>query len=109
MKIALARLYAKTGNKRKAEELMKSVTGVADLTSGSDLYAASLRDDINVSQTERDARQTLNNIGEEFDAGEFDRLGPSAFSAMNLVALAWGRIGWARTLGGQASLHAQWF
>ena len=80
---------------------MKSVTGVASLTSGPDLYAASLRDDINPSQTERDARKTLNNIGEEFDAGEFDRLGPSAFSAMNLVALAWARIGWARFLQGE--------
>ena len=98
VKIALARLYAKNGNTKKAEDLMKSVTGVASLTSGPDLYAASLRDDINPSQTERDARQTLDNIGEEFDAGEFDRLGPSAFSAMNLVALARARIGWARFL-----------
>jgi tetratricopeptide (TPR) repeat protein/transglutaminase-like putative cysteine protease len=101
VKIALARLYAKNGNTKKAEDLMKSVTGVASLTSGPDLYAASLRDDINPSQTERDARKTLNNIGEEFDAGEFDRLGPSAFSAMNLVALAWARIGWARFLQGE--------
>ena len=101
VKIALARLYAKNGNTKKAEDLMKSVTGVASLTSGPDLYAASLRDDINPSQTERDARQTLDNIGEEFDAGEFDRLGPSAFSAMNLVALAWARIGWARFLQGE--------
>ncbi len=101
VKIALARLYAKNGDTQKAGALMQSVTGVATLTSGPDLYAASLRDDINPRQTERDARQTLDNIGEQFDSGEFDRLGPSAFSAMNLVGLAWARLGWAKFLQGE--------
>jgi tetratricopeptide (TPR) repeat protein len=108
VKIALSRLYAKKGNTAKAEALMKSVTGTASLTSGTDLYAASLRDDIDPRQTERDARQTLNNIGDQFDSGEFDRLGPSAFSAMNLVALAWARLGWAKFLQGE-TLEAMQF
>jgi Flp pilus assembly protein TadD len=113
VKIALARLYAKNGNTQKAEELMKSVTGAATLTSGPDLYAASLRDDINLTQTEHDARQTLDNIGEQFDSGEFDRIGPSAFSAMNLVALAWARIGWVKflqgeTMEGMQYLNSSW-
>jgi Flp pilus assembly protein TadD/transglutaminase-like putative cysteine protease len=108
VKIALARLYSKNGNTAKAEALMKSVTGTASLTSGLDLYSASLRDDIDARQTERDARKTLDNIGEQFDAGEFDRLGPSAFSAMNLVALAWARLGWAKFLDGE-TLEAMQF
>jgi hypothetical protein len=92
---------------------MKSVTGAATLTSGPDLYAASLRDDISLSQTEHDARQTLDNIGEQFDSGEFDRIGPSAFFAMNLVALAWARIGWVKflqgeTMEGMQYLNSSW-
>ena len=108
VKIALARLYAKNGNTAKAEALMKSVTGVSDMTSGPDLYSASLRDNIDASQTEREARQTLDSIGEQFDDGEFDRLGSSAFSAMNLVALAWARLGWAKFLQGE-TLEAMQF
>ncbi len=113
VKLALARLYAKNGNTLKAEALMKSVTGAATLTSGSDLYAAALRDDVNPRQTERDARQTLDNVGDQFDSGEFDRLGPSALSAMNLVALAWARLGWAKflqneTLEAMQYLNASW-
>src|SRR5262249_40991902 len=32
---------------------------------------------------------------------EYDRVGPSVFSAMNLVALAWSRIGWAKSQQGE--------
>jgi len=101
IKIALARIYANAGNKNKSQELMKSVLGVTAVAPGPDLYASALRDDIDPNQTVRDARQTLDNIGEQFDSGEYDRLGPSAFSAMNLVALAWSRMGWAKFLQGE--------
>ena len=101
VKIALARIYANAGNKDKSQELMKSVLGVSAAATGPDLYASALRDDIDPNQTVRDARQTLDDIGEQFDSGEYDRLGPSAFSAMNLVALAWSRMGWAKFLQGE--------
>ncbi len=113
VKLALARLYAKNGNTQKSEALMKSVTGASSLNSGPDLYAAALRDDTNSNQSEHDARQTLDNIGDQFDSGEFDRVGPSALSAMNLVALAWARLGWAKFLQGETLeamqfLNASW-
>ncbi len=101
VKMALAQVYGRTGNKEKSDALMKSVVGVALPASGSDLFAAVLRDDINPNQTLREARHTLDDIGDQFDSGEFDHLGPSAFSAMNLVALAWARIGWAKFLQGE--------
>ena len=66
-----------------------------------DVFAGALRDDLNPDQTIREARQTLDQIGDQFDSGEYDRLTPSAFSAMSLVALSWSRIGWARFLQGE--------
>ncbi len=97
VKLALARLYARGGNAAKGEALLKSVTGSSSV-SGTDLYASALRDDINPNQTWRDARKTLDDIGDQFDSGEFDHPGPSAFHAMDLVSLAWARIGWAKYL-----------
>jgi len=101
VKMALAQVYARTGNAEKSAALMKSVTGVAS-SAGADIYAAALGDTIDPNQAMHDARQTLDQIGDQFDSGEYDRLGPSVFSAMNLVALAWARIGWARFLQGDA-------
>jgi tetratricopeptide (TPR) repeat protein len=101
VKMALAQVYARTGNKEKSEALMKALTGVAASASGADLYAAALRADVDPNQCLHDARQTLDDIGDQFDSGEYDRLGPSAFSAMNLVALAWARVGWAKLLQGE--------
>src|SRR5262249_3911630 len=60
------------------------------------------------TQTENEARQVLYDIGEQFDSGEYDRLGPSAFASMRLVALAWARIGWAKSLRGE-NLEAMQF
>jgi hypothetical protein len=79
---------------------MKSVTGVT-ASSGADIYASALRDDMDPNQTLRDARKTLDDIGDQFDSGEYDHPGPSAFHAMDLVALAWARIGWAKYLQGE--------
>jgi len=99
--MALAQVYSRTGNAEKAAALMKGVTGVSVTSAGGDIYASALKDDVDPNQTTREARHTLAEIGDQFDSGEYDRLGPSAFSAMNLVALAWARIGWAGFLRGE--------
>jgi tetratricopeptide (TPR) repeat protein len=99
VKVALARLYAKAGETTKSEALLKSVTG-ASSGAGADIYASALRDDIDPNQTWQEARKTLDDIGDQFDSGEFDHPGPSAFHAMDLVALAWARTGWAKFLQG---------
>ncbi len=113
VKVALAQVYQRTGDKEKAQTLMKDITGTASLKPGADIYAQALRDDMDLNQSLRDARQALDQIGDQFDSGEYERLGPSAFSAMNLVALAWARIGWANflqgeTLEGMQYLNASW-
>lgn len=113
VKVALARVYARSGNAAKAEALMKSVTGVAAPASGADIYAAALGDDLDPNQTVREARKTLDDVGDQFDSGEFDRSAPSAFRAMDLVALAWARIGWAKfqqgeTLEAMQFLNSAW-
>jgi len=99
VKIALARLYAKAGETTKSEALVKSVTGSSSGT-GADVYASVLRDDIDPNQAWQEARKTLDDIGDQFDSGEFDHPGPSAYHAMDLVALAWARTGWAKFLQG---------
>jgi hypothetical protein len=108
VKVALAKIYAGSGKQEKADALMKSVTGTASMTAGSDVYASALRDDLDPKATVRDARQTLSDIGDQFDSGEYDRLGASPFSAMNLVALTWARLGWAKFLQGE-TLEAMQF
>jgi tetratricopeptide (TPR) repeat protein len=95
-KIALAQVYGRLGEKTQAQELMKGLTGSASADSGQDIYASALRNNIDPTQTENDAQQVLYDIGGQFDSGELDRLGPSAFSSMRLVALAWARMGWAK-------------
>jgi len=101
VKIALARVYAHSGNSAKAESLMKSVTGASGSAPGADIYSSALRDDIDPNQTLRDARKTLDDLGDQFDSHEFESLGPSAFRAMDLIALAWSRIGWAKYKQGE--------
>jgi transglutaminase-like putative cysteine protease/tetratricopeptide (TPR) repeat protein len=100
-KMALAQVYARLGEKSQAQELMKGLTGSAGGDSGQDIYAAALKSDIDPTQTENDAQQVLYDIGGQFDSGEMDRLGPSAFSSMRLVALSWSRIGWAKFQRGE--------
>jgi tetratricopeptide (TPR) repeat protein/transglutaminase-like putative cysteine protease len=98
-KLALAQVYSRLGEKSQAQELMKGLTGSAD--SGQDIFASALKNDIDPTQAENDAQQVLYDIGGQFDSGELDRLGPSAFSSMRLVALAWSRIGWAKFQRGE--------
>jgi tetratricopeptide (TPR) repeat protein len=100
-KMALAQVYGRLGENAKAQELMKGLTGSAGGDSGHDIFASALKNDIDPTQTENDAQQVLYDIGGQFDSGELDRLGPSAFSSMRLVALAWARIGWAKFQRGE--------
>jgi Flp pilus assembly protein TadD len=100
-KMALAQVYGRLGEKAKAQELLKGLTGSAGADSGEDIFAAALKNDIDPTQTENDAQQVLYDIGGQFDSGELDRLGPSAFSSMRLVALAWARMGWAKFQRGE--------
>ncbi len=102
-KMALAQVYGRLGEKTQAQELLKGLTGSAGADSGQDIYASALKmkNDIDPTQTENDAQQVLYDIGGQFDSGELDRLGPSAFSSMRLVALAWARMGWAKFQGGE--------
>jgi len=102
-KMALAQVYERLGEKSQAQELMKGLTGSAGGDSSQDIFAAALKmtNDIDPTQTENDAQQVLYDIGGQFDSGELDRLGPSAFSSMRLVALAWSRMGWAKFQRGE--------
>ncbi|MGA9503040.1 MAG: DUF3857 domain-containing protein [Terriglobales bacterium] len=100
-KMVLAQVYARLGETTKSQELMQELTGSAGADSGQDIYAAALRNNIDPSSTENDAQQVLYDIGGQFDSGELDRLGPSAFSSMRLVALAWARMGWAKYQHGE--------
>jgi len=102
-KMALAQVYGRLGEKTLAQELMKGLTGSAGADSGQDIYASALKmkSDIDPTQTENEAQQVLYDIGGQFDSGELDRLGPSAFSSMRLVALAWARMGWAKFQRGE--------
>jgi tetratricopeptide (TPR) repeat protein len=113
VKVALARVYTHSGDTAKAQALLKSVTGVSSSTAGADIYTSALRDDIDPNQTVREARKTLDDVGDQFDSGEFDRSTSSALRAMDLVALAWARIGWAKfkqgeTLEAMQFLNSAW-
>jgi tetratricopeptide (TPR) repeat protein/transglutaminase-like putative cysteine protease len=100
-KMALAQVYGRLGEKTQAQELLKSLTGSATADSIQDIFAAALKNDIDPTQTENDAQQVLYDIGGQFDSGEYDRLSPSAFSSMRLIALSWSRIGWAKFQRGE--------
>ncbi len=111
--LALAQVYQRTGDTAKAAALMGTLTGASSASAGPDVFASALRDDINPDQTLREAQDTLFQIDDQFESGEYDKLTPSAFSAMNLVALAWSRIGWAKFLqgdhlGAMQYLNAAW-
>jgi tetratricopeptide (TPR) repeat protein/transglutaminase-like putative cysteine protease len=102
-KMALARVYGRLGEKAEAQELMKKLTGSsgAGADIAHDIYSSALQNDVDPAQNEKDAEQVLYDIGGQFDSGELDRLGPAAFSSMQLVALAWARVGWAKFQQGE--------
>ncbi len=112
-RLALAQVYARLGESAKAQPLMQELTGDANTNASADIFESALRDDIDPSQTESEAQQVLYEIGAQFDAGDFDRIGVAAFSAKRLTALSWARIGWARfrrgeTLPALQFLNAAW-
>jgi len=98
VKLALAQVYARTGDAEKARALTKGVTGGEGGANGDDVFAAALRDDADPAQSTSDARRALDDIGDHFDSGDYDQLNASVFSAMKFVSLAWARIGWASFL-----------
>jgi tetratricopeptide (TPR) repeat protein len=112
VELALAQLYAGSGNTEKSRELFMNVVGTPNLPSG-DPYSAALRDDIDAGKTIDNATKVLNDIGDQFDSGAFDEDSPELFSAMHFVALEWARVGWAKfrqgeTLEGMRFLDAAW-
>ena len=99
VKMALAQVYSRTGERKKSEMMMASLTGGAAAATN-DFFAAALRDDIDPSQAIHDAEKNLSAIGDQFDSGEYDRLDANAYSVMDMVALSWARLGWGRFLQG---------
>jgi len=108
VKMALAELYSRAGESKQAETMMASLTGGTASAAGNDFFAGALRDDVDPSQAEHDAEKNLNNLGDQFDSGECDRPDQNSFSAMDMVALSWARLGWARFLQGE-NLEASQF
>jgi tetratricopeptide (TPR) repeat protein len=113
VKMALAQLYSRVGESKQAETMMASLTGGTVSAAGKDFFAAALHEDVDPAQAEHDGEKNLNNLGDQFDSGEYDRPDTNSFSAMDMVALSWARLGWARFLQGdhlEASqfLEAAW-
>ena len=106
IKMALAQLYSRNGDAKKSEVIMASLTG-GSTTLTNDFFAAALRDDADAAQSAHDAEKNLSAIGDQFESGEYDRLDASAFSAMDMVALSWARMGWARFLQGDSLVASQ--
>ncbi len=98
VQLALAQLYARIGEADKATALAKGVTGGSSASSADDPFSAALGDDADPNRSTQDARRALTDIGDHFDAGDYDQLNASVFSAMRFVSLAWARIGWASYL-----------
>lgn len=113
VQIALARVYSRTGDKDKAGAMLKTILGSGSLPEGGDLFSAALRDDVDPAEQIRDARDSLNSLGDQFDSGEYDRFSSSTSAVMGLIALEWARIGWAsfaqgRVLDSIQYLNAAW-
>jgi Flp pilus assembly protein TadD len=107
VKMALAQVYSRLGESKQAEVLMTGLTGGTVSGAEKDFFAAALRNDVDPNQAEHDAESNLSSMGDQFDSGEYDRPGPNAFAAMDMVALSWARLGWARFLQGETLEAAQ--
>ena len=107
VKMALAQLYSRTGDSKKAELMMASLTGGSSTTLANDFFAPALREDANPAEAAHDAEKNLNAIGDQFESGEYDHLDANSFSAMDMVALSWARLGWARFLQGDNLVASQ--
>jgi tetratricopeptide (TPR) repeat protein len=113
LELALAQLYASTGNTAKSHDLPVKVIGSASPVPNGDVYAVALRDDINADDTLNTASKILLDIGDQFDEGAFEEDSPETFSTMQFVALEWARTGWAKSLKGETPeairyLNAAW-
>jgi Tfp pilus assembly protein PilF/transglutaminase-like putative cysteine protease len=100
VKMALAQLYVRIGDTKKADLTMAGLTSGA-ATGGSDFFATALREDADPDQVAHDAEKSLIALGDQFDSGEYDKMDANAFAAMDSVALAWAREGWAQFLHGE--------
>ena len=114
VKMALAQLYSRTGDSKKAELLMASLTGGPAAALNSDMFGPALREDADPGEVAHGAEKSLNALSDQFDSGEFDHLDANAFSAMDTVALSWARMGWAQFLQGEnvpawQYLEAAWY
>jgi TonB family protein len=107
VKMALAKLYSRTGESKKAEVIMASLIGGVAGSTTNDFFAPALREDVDPEQTAHDAEKNLSGIGDQFDSGEYDRLDANSYTAMDMVALSWARLGWARFLQGDNLVASQ--
>ena len=107
VKMALAQLYSRTGDSKKAELMMASLTGGSSTTLANDFFAPALREDANPAEAAHDAEKNLSAIGDQFESGEYDHLDANSFSVMDMVALSWARLGWARFLQGDTLAASQ--
>jgi hypothetical protein len=73
-----------------------------------DFFAQALRDDVDSAQAAHDAEKTLSDIGDQFESGEYDHLDVNSYSAMDMVALSWARMGWAWFLQGDNLVASQY-
>jgi tetratricopeptide (TPR) repeat protein len=101
VKMALAQLYSRTGDSKKAELIMASLTGSTAAVVSNDLFGPALRENADPGQLAHDAEKSLNALGDQFESGEYDRMDANAFAAMDSVALAWARMGWTQFLQGE--------
>jgi transglutaminase-like putative cysteine protease/tetratricopeptide (TPR) repeat protein len=99
--LALAQLYASSGDAEKSRALLSKVIGSSSPVSGSDVFSAAMRNDIDPEATLHDAAEIAGEIGEAFDEGEYNDNPDAALPAMQFLALQWARMGWANVLRGQ--------
>ena len=102
IELALAQVYTLVGAPEKSRPLLTNVIGSSAPSGNGDIYSATLRDDIDAAQALRNATQIVNGIGEQFDENVYGPDTPEAFTAMHFLALEWARMGWAKSLQGQA-------
>ena len=86
---------------------MASLTGGSSTGATDDFFAPALRDGTDPAQAVHDADKNLSAISDQFESGEYDHLNVNSFSAMDMVALSWARMGWARFLQGDDLVASQ--
>jgi len=87
--MALAQLYSRTGDSKKSELMMTSLTGGSTRGPSNDFFAPALREDADPAPAVHEAEKNLNAISDQFESGEYDHLDANSFSAMAMVALSW--------------------